>query len=61
MRTEHDTLGERQVPDDALYGIHTQRSLENFGVSGRRVRAELIQAIVTVSYTHLTLPTKRIV
>ena len=48
MRTEHDTLGERQVPDDALYGIHTQRSLENFGVSGRRVRNELIQAIVTV-------------
>ncbi len=48
MRIEHDTLGSKQVPDDALYGIHTQRALENFGVSGRRVRMELIRAIVLV-------------
>ena len=38
MRTEHDTLGQKEVPGDALSGIHTQRALENFGVSGRRVR-----------------------
>ena len=48
MRTEHDTLGQKDVPDDALYGIHTQRALENFGVSGRRVRIELIRAITLV-------------
>ena len=48
MRTEHDTLGEKPVPEDALYGIHTLRALENFGVSGRRVRTELIRAIVLV-------------
>jgi aspartate ammonia-lyase len=48
MRTEHDTLGTKQVPDGALYGIHTQRALENFGVSGRPVRLELIRAIVLV-------------
>jgi len=48
MRTEHDTLGDRQVPADALYGIHTQRALENFGVSGRRVRIELIRSITLV-------------
>ena len=48
MRIEHDTLGDRQVPVDALYGIHTQRALENFGVSGRRVRIELIRAITLV-------------
>ena len=48
MRTEHDTLGEKPVPEDALYGIHTLRALENFGVSGRRVRLELIRAIVLV-------------
>ena len=48
MRIEHDTLGSKQVPDDALYGIHTQRALENFGVSGRRVRIELIRAIALV-------------
>ena len=48
MRTEHDTIGEKPVPDDALYGVHTQRALENFGVSGRRVRPELIRAVVLV-------------
>jgi aspartate ammonia-lyase len=48
MRIEHDTLGDRHVPGDALYGIHTQRALENFGVSGRRVRIELIRAITLV-------------
>ncbi len=59
MRTEHDTLGSKEVPDDALYGIHTQRALENFGVSGRRVRIELIRAITLVkkacALTHLEL------
>jgi aspartate ammonia-lyase len=48
MRIEHDTLGPKKVPADALYGIHTQRALENFGVSGRRVRIELIRAITLV-------------
>jgi aspartate ammonia-lyase len=48
MRTERDTLGTREVPAGALYGIHTQRALENFDVSGRRVRPELIRAVVTV-------------
>jgi len=48
MRIEHDTLGDQPVPDGALYGIHTQRALGNFGVSGRRVRLELIRAIAFV-------------
>ncbi len=30
MRTEKDFLGERQLPDDALYGIHSMRAAENF-------------------------------
>jgi aspartate ammonia-lyase len=29
-RTEKDTLGEKQVPSDALYGIHAVRAKENF-------------------------------
>ena len=48
MRTEHDTLGKKEVPEKALYGIHTQRALENFGAEGRRVRPELIRAMVWV-------------
>jgi aspartate ammonia-lyase len=33
-RTEHDLLGEKQVPADAYYGIQTLRALENFQLSG---------------------------
>jgi len=32
-RIEHDLLGEREIPVDAYYGIHTLRALENFPVS----------------------------
>ena len=33
-RTEHDLLGEKQVPADAYYGVQTLRGLENFQLSG---------------------------
>ena len=33
-RLEHDLLGERAVPADALYGVQTLRALENFPISG---------------------------
>ena len=33
-RTEHDLLGNREVPADAYYGIHTLRAVENFPVTG---------------------------
>jgi aspartate ammonia-lyase len=33
-RREHDLLGERDVPADALYGVQTLRALENFPISG---------------------------
>jgi aspartate ammonia-lyase len=36
-RIEHDLLGELAVPEQALYGIHTQRARENFSISGARV------------------------
>ncbi|HJU65906.1 MAG TPA: lyase family protein, partial [Gemmatimonadaceae bacterium] len=50
MRTEHDLLGERQVPDDALYGIQTLRALENFPISGVPLREfpALINALAAV-------------
>jgi aspartate ammonia-lyase len=33
-RTEHDLLGEKQVPANAYYGVQTARALENFQLSG---------------------------
>jgi aspartate ammonia-lyase len=44
FRRESDSLGEREVPADALWGIHTARALENFPLSGRRVHPELVRA-----------------
>jgi aspartate ammonia-lyase len=33
-RMEHDLLGEREVPDEAYYGVQTLRAIENFNISG---------------------------
>jgi len=46
MRIERDTLGEVQVPDDALYGAQTQRAVENYPVSGLREHRLFVRAFV---------------
>jgi len=43
-RTERDLLGNREIPAHALWGIHTSRAVENFPISGHRVRPSLIHA-----------------
>lgn len=48
MRKEKDMLGEMLIPDEAYYGIHTARALENFPITGRRIHNELIKALVLV-------------
>jgi aspartate ammonia-lyase len=49
-RMEHDLLGEREVPDEALYGIQTLRALENFPITGVPLREfpSLIDALAAV-------------
>ena len=49
-RTEHDLLGEREVPEDALYGVQTLRALENFPITGTPIREfpVLIEALAAV-------------
>src|SRR6478735_12799586 len=37
-RTEHDLLGDFEVPADAYYGVQTARALENFKISGVELR-----------------------
>jgi fumarate hydratase, class II len=45
-RIEKDTMGEVQVPADALYGAQTQRSIENFKIAQdiNRMPREIIRA-----------------
>jgi fumarate hydratase, class II len=44
-RIEHDTMGEVQVPADALYRAQTQRAVENFPISGRGLERAQIRAL----------------
>jgi aspartate ammonia-lyase len=49
-RIEHDLLGERQVPAEAYYGIHTLRAIENFPISGMTIQSSpsLVTALACV-------------
>jgi len=47
-RIERDTLGPVEVPQDRLWGAQTQRSLENFRISGERMPLALIRALALV-------------
>jgi fumarate hydratase class II len=47
-RVEHDTLGEVQLPADALWGAQTQRSLNNFKIGNEKMPQEIIHAIALV-------------
>jgi aspartate ammonia-lyase len=38
VRREHDSLGERELPDTVYYGVQTARALENFQISGVPLR-----------------------
>lgn len=48
MRIEKDSLGESEIPEDALYGIHSLRSLNNFPKSGERINPCMIKAFFQV-------------
>ena len=48
MRLEKDSIGEKEIPDDVYYGIQTLRAVENFPVSGRHERPELIKAYMLI-------------
>ncbi|HEV6967669.1 class II fumarate hydratase [Roseateles sp.] len=47
-RIERDTFGPIEVPADRLWGAQTQRSLQNFDISGERQSPELIRALALV-------------
>jgi aspartate ammonia-lyase len=48
MRVETDVLGEKCLPDDALYGINTLRAAENFDLQHKKTNMGLIHAMVLV-------------
>jgi aspartate ammonia-lyase len=47
-RTEKDSLGNKEVAQDAYWGIQTQRAVENYPISGLRAHPRMIEAFVMV-------------
>ena len=45
FRVERDSMGELQVPADALYAAQTQRAVENFPISGLTLPRSFIRAL----------------
>jgi fumarate hydratase class II len=48
VRIEKDSFGPIEVPADRLWGAQTQRSLQNFKISGERMPAALVYALALV-------------
>jgi fumarate hydratase class II len=48
FRIEHDTMGQVQVPINALYGAQTQRAVENFPISGSGLEPAQIVALARI-------------
>lgn len=47
-RLEKDSIGEKQVPEDAYYGVQSLRALENFPITGLTMHPEMIVSIVEI-------------
>jgi len=50
VRREHDLLGDRDVPADAYYGVHTLRAMENFPITGIPIAIypDLVDALAAI-------------
>jgi aspartate ammonia-lyase len=49
-RLEHDLLGDREIPADVYWGVHTLRAIENFPITGQTISgySELIKALAVI-------------
>ncbi len=50
FRSEQDSMGELQVPEDALWAAQTQRAVENFPISGLTMPRDFIRALGLVKW-----------
>jgi fumarate hydratase class II len=51
IRFEENSMGRLRVPEDAYWGVQTQRAIENFPISGIRLPREFIWALGLVKMT----------
>jgi fumarate hydratase class II len=50
FRTEHDSMGELKVPEEALWGAQTQRAVDNFPISGLTMPRQFVAALGLVKW-----------
>jgi fumarate hydratase, class II len=55
VRVEHDSMGEVEVPRDALWRAQTQRAVQNFPISGTPIEPALVHAIGQVKAAAATV------
>ncbi len=48
IRIEFDSIGEKKVPRDALYGVQTLRAAENFHITGLGIHPEMIKSLASI-------------
>ncbi len=48
FREEYDSLGMKEVPVDAYYGVQSLRAAENFKITGTKVHPEIVKSIVEI-------------
>ena len=51
FRIESDLLGELQVPSDALYGVQTQRGINNYHISRKKMR-DYPDYVIAIAYVN---------
>ena len=47
-RVEKDSIGTKEVPVDAYYGVQSLRGCENFQITGQRLRPEFIESLAQI-------------
>ena len=48
MRTEFDSIGSVNLPDDAYYGVQSLRAKENFPMTGRLMHPYMVDSLVVI-------------
>ena len=48
FRLESDSVGEKQVPIDALYGVQTLRGHDNFQITGLTLHPAMVKALAEI-------------
>jgi aspartate ammonia-lyase len=48
FRLEHDSIGTKEVPEHAYYGVQTLRAAENFSITGLTMHQEIVNSIAAI-------------